>query len=206
MTGRNELDRYVNDDTLLDSEDLLARFTVEEVRGWLTIARALRQWADRGQPYAAVPHALTMALGTPSYSMDHLAPAVDPEGHYCGLDGFYRDELAGVDWWCLLPYAHGEEILHGIETSEADTIHGWDRAVRCRPAPWEPPLPKDRAMAPPWVVVADAAREGITAELDSVARDLVVHTVAAAAERGFSYKWETLADRVPMATALRRIR
>lgn len=204
--ARDELDRMANDESLLDSDVMLAAFTVEEVAGWLTIARALRQWADRGQPYAAIPHYLTARLGTPSYPMEHLAPAIDPEGRYCGLDGFYRDDLTRVDWWCLLPYCHGEELVAGPEggahwrVNEAQAVHGWDRAVRCQPAPWEPPFRQDRAMAPAWVVIRDAHIAGVAAELDDAGGHLYGHMATAAMELGLDHP---AGDPVPY---LRRLR
>lgn len=91
----------VNADVLID------RFTPVELAGWLILDTAIRRHIERGATMAAIPHHLVNnVLRTPAYPTDLLAPVVDPDGAHCGLDGFHRDERAGVDYWCLLPYEH----------------------------------------------------------------------------------------------------
>lgn len=83
------------------------RLTDVEAVGYLILGTAIRRHVERGATYAAIPHHLVrVVLRAPEYPIADLAPAVDPEGRYCGLDGFHRDERAGVDYWCLLPYDH----------------------------------------------------------------------------------------------------
>jgi hypothetical protein len=131
-------DPIVVDDVLLD------RMTDRERAGWLTFARALRQHVARAVAaeldYAAIPHALLHALGIPAYPLDALAGA-----RRCGLNGFHRDELAGVDWLCLLPLGH---------RAAGELLHGWQRPH----------------VAP---VIADAVADGIRPELDLVDVELV---------------------------------
>jgi hypothetical protein len=85
---------------------------------WALMATALRRWAETDATYAVIPHRLSAVMGLPAYPLDHLAPVRDPEGRFCGLDGFHRDDLTGVDYWCLRPYAH--------ELGPDPTPHGWE--------------------------------------------------------------------------------
>lgn len=78
-----------------------------------TLERALERYVElAGRPYVAVPFLLTYRLGgayplgplagDPRLCCSHaLAGGTDVLGR-----GFDRDELAGVDWYCLLDAAH----------------------------------------------------------------------------------------------------
>jgi hypothetical protein len=156
-----------------------------ELIGWHAIGKALARWSRSGATYAAIPHELTARLGVSGYPMADLAPAIDPEGRFCGFDGFYRDDLAGVDWWCLLPYDHGfhELVLTGEDAVDEERIrsegrHGWDRVVRCRE--WlvdgdnGKPVRARLVMAPVHVTIRDAFQvNGLRAELDDVGPELI---------------------------------
>lgn len=97
---------------------LMDGFTAVEAAGWLILDTAIRRYVERGATMAAIPHHLVqVVLRTPAYPTELLAPVIDPEGAYCGLGGFHRDERAGVDYWCLLPYEH--EGRHGWELTAA---------------------------------------------------------------------------------------
>lgn len=104
----------------IEADAFLARLSPVEAAGWLILDSAIRRYIEQrpDATMAAIPHHLVrVVLRAPAYPTELLAPVVDPEGAYCGLGGFHRDERAGVDYWCLLPYEH--EGRHGWEITAA---------------------------------------------------------------------------------------